>query len=85
MACLRPNHILIHACVGCWLCHVVISTRFDTSGFSYLQAPSDADTAFALKVRVHVYPEDATACWVMMAVCQPVVDVEPAVSGLSIR
>lgn len=47
-----------------------------------IEAPSDAHTVFAAKVRVHVYPEDTTACWVMLASCQPVVDVEPAVSGL---
>jgi hypothetical protein len=47
-----------------------------------IEAPTDAQTAFAVKVRVHVYPEDTTAAWVMLAVCNPVVEMEPAVSGL---
>jgi hypothetical protein len=41
----------------------------------YLQAPSDSETIFALKARVHVFPEDTTAAWVMLAVCQPVMEV----------
>lgn len=41
---------------------------------TYLQAPSDSETIFALKARVHVFPEDTTAAWVMVAVCQPVME-----------
>lgn len=37
------------------------------------EAPADAETVFGMRVRVHVFPENVTAAWVIVAVVQPVV------------